>query len=477
MAYTENTPQQLFDLLISKNFEVKTLDKQGSSTIDPSEAEMFSFDFTTPDKNYGTVVILLDSESNLEVFYGNNIVEVMSANDKSRWYDFLYQLRMFAKRNTKQFSLNNLNRLKYRMQSLAAIQESLFEGYYGTKKTSYQDQPQKTRLIIKHSKNLGETDARFRNISSLFVENSEGERFKLPFKNISAGRAMSRHVAEGGNPYDTFGQHISEVVSQISLLSEFTRSSRNRNLSESAKTLYDLAEEYKDRLRKRVKRMASRRGYHKYIEEWQPSDIEPHEEVVEDIRKMFSNNSIDSRVENAAPLLAKLQQEYARDQQSELSEITEFRDWAESITEGTWELPDNDRKKQLLRDLFSDKIVVGPDALNVTERLHDVFGDDKLYDDLGELSRNSPDADARPLIQRRLKEFGIEIAGVTDVDIENIDEEHDLDTGEIITSSRREKDKKAYYGNAGSDAIDESSDNMEDTGIDDLKRLMGLTKH
>jgi len=464
----ENTPKQLFDLLVSKNYDPKALNSMGKATMDPSEADMFSFDFVTPEKNYGTVVILLDAENNLEVYYGNNIVGVMSSKDKNRWYDFLYQLRMFAKSNTKQFGLNNLNRLKYRMQSLASIQESLFEGYYGTRKTSYQDQPQKTRLIIKHSKKLGENDARFRNISSLFVENAEGERFKLPFKNLSAGKAMSRHVAEGGNPYDPFGQHICEMVNQINLLSSFARANRNKELNEDAQKLYSLAEEFRDRLKKRVKRMASRRGYHKYIESWQPSDIEAHDEVVENVREMFSEPRVDSRIENAAPILAKLKQE------EEMREINEFEQWTQQVTEGTWELPDTDRQKRELIQMFNDEIVVGVDAINSTERLYNLVGDDQLYDQLASLARKSPDADARPLIQRRLKQFGIEIPGVTDIDFDNIDEEHDLDTGDIITADRDKEDEKNYL--EPKSELDEESINSDDTGLDDIKRLVGIKK-
>ena len=470
MAEQENTQQQLFDLLVSRDFDPKALNPQGKTTMDPSEAQMFSFDFETVEKNYGTVVILLDSENNLEVYYGNNIVNAMPGEDRERWYNFLYQLRMFAKSNTKQFGLNNLSRLKYRMQSLATIQENIFEGYYGSKKTSYQDQPQKTRLIIKHSKKLGDEDARYRNISSLFIENAEGERFKLPFKNLSAGRAMSRHVAEGGNPYDPFGQHISEMVSQMSLLSGFTRANRNRDLTEDAQNLYQLAEEFKDRLKKRVKRMASRRGYHKYIEGWEPSTIDPSEEVVETVREMFAQPRIDQRTENAAPVLAKLQQEET------MRELNEFEEWTQQVTEGTWELPDTRNQQRELVELFKDKLPVGFDAMNSTQQIRSIIGDDKLYDALYSASKEDPDADARPIIQDRLKEFGIEIPGVTDAKVDGLEEEHDLDTGETISASREKEDEKNYLEPKSDPELDESATNVEDTGIEDLKRLIGIQK-
>ena len=40
--------------------------------------------------------------------------------------------------------------------------------------------------------------ARSRNISSIFVENAEGERFKYPYKHLNGARAMARHVSHGG---------------------------------------------------------------------------------------------------------------------------------------------------------------------------------------------------------------------------------------------------------------------------------------
>ena len=52
---------------------------------------------------------------------------------------------------------------------------------------------------------------------------------------------------------------------------------------------------------------------------------------------------------------------------------------------------------------------MGPDATNATEQLYSVFGDDKLFDQLAELATEDANADARPLIQARLAELGIDI--------------------------------------------------------------------
>jgi hypothetical protein len=128
------------------------------------------------------------------------------------------------------------------MKTMAAVKESIFESYYGTRKVSYSDQPQKTRLRIKHSKDLEEGDARYRNIESIYVETADGERFKVPSSSLMHGRMLARHVAEGGNPYDAFGQHINEIVNEMRTLANFVRAhppqlkrKRRKNLSHTLK--------------------------------------------------------------------------------------------------------------------------------------------------------------------------------------------------------------------------------------------------
>jgi hypothetical protein len=92
-----------------------------------------------------------------------------------------------------------------------------------------------------------------------------------------------------------------------------------------------------------------------------------------------------------------------------MQEIAEFESWAESVTEGTWAIPNTAQTKKQLQQLMAKELPVGPDATNATEQLYDVLGDDELYDQLIDLSTQDPDADARPLIQARLAELGITI--------------------------------------------------------------------
>ena len=403
----ENTAQnQLYDLLVTRDFDPEMKDAQGKDVSDPAEADMFTFDWKTPNKNYGTVVILIGQDRNLKIFFGDNLGRTMEREDKSDWYDFLNHLKQFSVRNNlMNFDIENINRLKYNMQGIAAIKEGLFEGYYGTRKVSYSDQPKQTRLVIKHNRTLGEGDARFRYVESLYVETGDDQRFKLPFTNLIGGRAMARHVSEGGTPYDTFGQHISEIVKEMNILNKFVRASKNKQFDTAAADLAETAVRHYQDLKAKAKRMISQRGYLDELQTFDPAEITDSDALAEDIRNMFIEQSLDARIEAAIPVLARL----SRPRDKDMQEIAEFESWAESVTEGTWATPDTAQTKKQLQQLMAKELPVGPDATNATEQLYDVLGDDILFDQLSELAADDANADARPLIQARMAELGINI--------------------------------------------------------------------
>ena len=402
MQKTPNT--DLYNLLVTRDFEPEILDMNGVAITDPEEAQMFSFDWKTENKNYGTVVILVGRDKDLQVFFGDNLGRSMEGDDKADWYEFLNQLKQFSTRNLLNFQLKNLNKLKYTMQGLAAIKEGLFEGYYGNKKYSYSDQPKQVKLVIKHDRPLGESDKRYRNIESMFVETADGERFKVPSRNLMHGKMLARHVAEGGNPYDAFGQHIGEVVAEMNILRKFVRAARNRHFDGEAAEMCEAAVLHYNELKDKAKRMISQRGYHRELESYDPAAATPSSEVSEAIRNMFIEQSLDSRIEEAIPLLVKL-----TGKQDKMKEADEFECWANQMTEGTWATPDTPDAEKQLKQLMSQELPVGPDATNATEQLYNILGDDELFDQLSELATRDANADARPLVQARLAELGIDI--------------------------------------------------------------------
>jgi len=396
-----NTAKNLYDILVTRDFEPEILDSSGKSVADPNEAELFSFDWKTDGSNYGTVVILLGSSNDLEIYYGDNLGRGMDSEDRGAWYDFLAQMKNFATRNMLSFKLNNINRLKYTMQGMAAIREGLFEGYYGRKNISYSDQPKQTRLMIRHDRNLAEGEPRYRAIESLFVETADGERFRVPSRSLAHGRMLARHVAEGGRPYDTFGQHITNIVNEINTLGRFIRASRNRRFEGPAAGMVEAAVKHYGDLKAKAKRMISQRGYREEREQFDPAQEQPQDHVISEIRDMFIEQTLDTRIEEALPVLASLSR-------SAMREVEEFDAWTQEVTDRI-DLPTAKGETNQLEKLMSQPLPVGPDAINAIEQLNDIITDDELFRSLEDLAAQDPEADARPLIQQRMEELGMDI--------------------------------------------------------------------
>ena len=400
---------ELNNLLITHDFDVDALNtKTGKPAVnergvpDASEADMFSFDWVGPTgKNYGTMVILLDQNGGMTVYFGDNLGRTMDPEDKKAWYGdsetdspgFLEQLKNFAIRTSKVrggFGLENLSKLKYAIAGQAALTES----FYGTRKVSYSGEPTQARLMIKHTRPITEGDKRYRYVESLFIETAEGERFRLPFRKLAGGRAMLEHVRQGGNPYDIRGQHIAETVNQLNVLSQFRRAHQGRVFEGTAGELVTETDQYYQRLNHNLKHMTSSRGYNRYFESWKPADISQGDIMVEDLRGMFVETRIDPRIESALPMLAKIQQEAKAMKEADI-----FESWAARLVEGTWAMPDTPEKMTKLKAWLAQPQTLGPDAEDVTDVLYDLIGDDALFDQLAGMAEEDPTADAVPIVQ------------------------------------------------------------------------------
>jgi hypothetical protein len=393
--------RKLFDLLVSRDFDPEMLDSAGRPAADPAETEIFSFDFRAHSgKDYGTVVIMLGDDNGLEVYCADNVGRSMEGPDKNDWFAFLEQLKNFAVRNFMTFGIKNLNRLRYSMQGQAAIREGLFESWTGNRTTSWNGAPTEARLMIRHKKAISEGDARYRYIESLFIETADSERYRLPFTSLTAGRAMLEHVRQGGRPYDARGNHISEMVTELAVLSRFRRANAGHVFEGDTQQLLEQVQQYQSNLQRSLKSLATRTGYTTYFESWSPADISEQDMVIESLKNLFVKQSIDTRIESALPLLAKIQQ-----QGNEMKEANIFEAWANRLVEGTWQLPDTPEKQDQLVELLSTDLPVGADATNATEQLYDLVGDDELFDQLSELAERDANANARQVVIDRLQQL------------------------------------------------------------------------
>ena len=436
----ETIEKKLYDLLATRDYDnFQALDSRtGKVPINPEtgaqdvgRSDMFTFDWNSSrGKNYGTAVILLTPEHELELYFGDNLGKTMEdPEDKNEWFAFMEQLRHFATRtNFNGFRPLNINQLRHSLQGQAAIREGLFESWQGRKNMSWSAGPTEARLMIRHKRNLDETDRRHLYIESLFIETVEGERYKLPFTKLAGGRAMLEHVRQGGRPYDMRGQHIVDMVEELNVLGRFERSvARETILEGDTAQLVSEAAVYRKTLKDDLKRLGTGRGYTEYFESWNPVDLSEQDVVIESLKHMFVKQTLDARIEQALPLLARIQQ-----QGNAMKEANIFEAWANRLVEGTWSTPDTPEAQQKLLDFMSREQPVGADATDATEQLYDLLGDDELFDQLAELADRDPDADCRELVRDRMQELSDDPDVRAVLDQLNVDADAEMNPDESL---------------------------------------------
>lgn len=387
MAKTaESTNAALYDFLKVKNFEPEGV-KFGKKSVVPDQATGFNFVFKDGKKQYGSAHAAIDKMETLMIFYNKSAVEdVMPA-----WTKFCKEIKRWSMRHgLKGFKLDSLDNLNDYMERRNYM-ENLNEGYYGTRNTSYSDStPPTVKLIIKHTKNLEETDQRFRHVERIFVENENGERFLLPTKKPSVGYVYARHIAEGGNPYDERGKHIAQLAEDISKLGGFIRATRNKQFNESVDTvIFEAASKYLE-LRETMKKLRSSRGFRNYFENWVPTLMETGDTNA--LQTSFQNTSIDQRIAEALPVLSRLN--------IGTSNMTEDLDFTESVLDEELE-PNLGGQVEKLVELLDDSaepMPLGPDATNAIGLLQDYIRDDSLYARLRRAAKADPDNDARSIV-------------------------------------------------------------------------------
>jgi len=219
--------EELFNKIRGRFPSVTIGNADGQVTNKPNEARFFDFDFKEGTVNLGKVSVSVSEEA-IEVMYSDNFVAEQDEITKEKWYNFLKELRQFSKKRLMKFDTRNLNksnldRRDYKFLATNRGDNTMAESkMYGTSKISYQN-VDNARLVIKHTESVNQesVNGRIRNIGKIYIESADGERFLYPYKHLTGARAMARHVAEGGKPFDDFGTHIVGLSEELNKLRKF----------------------------------------------------------------------------------------------------------------------------------------------------------------------------------------------------------------------------------------------------------------
>ena len=333
---SSKTSNDLFNKIRSKFGNIQIGDTMGEATANPGDAVFFDFDFQEAGDSFGRVSISLADGESVKVFYNQGLVSKLEEDDKTAWYSFLKELKDFAVTHQLGFDVRDITKSSLTKQDYKNIADQnqtvntadmseelnrivklsgLAESLTGTAKSSFENLD-KTRLIIRHSKAVDENipGDRTRNINSLYIENSDGERFKYPVIHLAGARAMARHVANGGVPHDDFGKHIVGVSEQIAQLNSFSRYAANKDqLNDSAGDIIEKAKMKLETMRKYIKGLSKQKNYEAIKETFQPSAIAELDDATKNsLREKFTLKHMDDRVESALPLLHSIMQEIER---------------------------------------------------------------------------------------------------------------------------------------------------------------------
>ena len=248
-----DTSKELFAKIRGRFPSVSIGNQAAEVTNDPNSARFFDFDFKAGDKVLGKVSISISEQDGLVVIHSADLSQTEDLVARENWFSFLKELRQFAKSrmmtfDTRDITKSNLEKRDYNFLSAMTKSKEVTEAALtGTNKTSFQNIGD-SKLIIKHSAAVDADMAagRTHRIHSIYIESSEGERFKYPFKHINGARAMARHVSESGKPYDDFGKHIVGLSEELYKLKKF-KNYVNRS-SVMAETLKEYSSVINDRI-------------------------------------------------------------------------------------------------------------------------------------------------------------------------------------------------------------------------------------
>ena len=239
--------KDLFDKIRGRFENVTIGDKNGQVTNVPEEARYFDFEYISENVPLGKVSVSIDPVEGLTVIVSRDFVDNQLESTQAGWYNFLKELRMFSKKRMMKFDVRDINKANLTKKDYNYLSTNRNEEnpmaeskMYGTNKTSFQ-KIDNARLAIKHSAPIGEGESRLKNISSIFIETPEGEKFKYPVKHLQGARAMAVHVSEGGHAFDDFGQYITSLSEELAKLGKFkTYMSRKSVMAETLSEYMDI---------------------------------------------------------------------------------------------------------------------------------------------------------------------------------------------------------------------------------------------
>ena len=430
-ANLETIAEELFGKIRTRFPKIQLGDEEGTviaNNKDIGNARFFEFDYTKEGVNLGSVSIELSEENGLTVMYSNDIAEGQAQPLINEWYGFLKSLREFAKRrllnfDTRDLVKTNLDKRDYDFLAKTSGEGQMTESKLrGTNRTSFQDVGE-AKIIVRHSQNVNYDNpaGRTLHIESIFIENANGERFLYPHKHLNGARALAQHVAHGGTPYDTIGEHVIGLSEELSKLRFFKGYvSRQDQISEAMGSVTDKVIERIEQVKKEIHQLQNATHYKSFVESFTQSDAQQiPEDTVNDWVDKLTIRNFNEALKDVFPYIYKLVGEGSsikdltpddllgedkeekcddchkpvddcecdeHDHEDDIKEFTEYERALESMvsededSDGIASTDEEVRSAAIekLNDLLSQNLKVGQDGTNAKMSLKDIINDNEF---------------------------------------------------------------------------------------------------
>ena len=317
MAINYNSiAEKTMKIIQGYGFQVKMFDSSnGKSVADPSEARYFYVE----DPNL--MVHLQDDSEEIKLHLGettdidderiSRLIKTMRTIARTNMIDF--DIRTFGKHIEPKNYAYEIE--KNKEQTMSDVFNEGLTPLSGSSRTSRQTL-ENVKLIVKHRNPVNEEQrgSRSRNISAIFIENADGERFKYPHKHLNGARAMARHVAHGGVPSDMVGEAIVEHSTNLSKLKEFMNIVNKQGLvNESNRSIVANVKQKMESIKESIKRIQGTKGYTSFVESMALNEKKQEEELAEDTVNdyvsKFTKSTFEESLKDILPLVHRVNEE------------------------------------------------------------------------------------------------------------------------------------------------------------------------
>jgi hypothetical protein len=330
--------EALFEKIRSRFGTLNLGNDKAEATSDPTEARFFNFDYVSSQdskkENFGNITISIIDNTSLKIYFSKNISDKLDAAQLKEWFDFLQEMRRFARRNLMTFDTRDITRsnLSFKDIRQAAAGDGTYKSgdvkvteskLYGTTKHSFENiGTARLRIVHTESVNTEVRGSRARHINAIYVENAQGERFKMESNKLSGARAMARHISEGGTPYDEVGQQIKTMVQEMTELGRFVRSMRSRVFEDSVTTtMVEAAVSYYNNMHRQLNALRGQRNYTAFVEAFEPQAQQLDEMDVNEIKERFVKKIFDDRMTAALPHVYKAYRMFEQTKQDQIDAV------------------------------------------------------------------------------------------------------------------------------------------------------------